>query len=244
MDGRAAWDSTSEHNGSYAVLSVAYNSLGDPGPASPPVNFTVNNPVPTNLTMVSGYPPANVVGTKSLLATASLNPPGASVHFFLFGGGLFAQDIGTAARTYFGWLFNWDSTTVHNGSYLIAAVGYNAAGDQSAPSAVVPFTVNNPLPTTTVRNPFPGKIVKTTTATLQADATTGITASVDFYLFGPNQFGALIGSGIFSTDLGWSANWDSTSVSNGSYAIVSVAYNSLGDAGPPSPPVSFTVTNP
>ena len=64
-----------------------------------------------------------------------------SVEFRLFGGsyGLNAPVICTATPTYYGWLCNWNTTTVPSGSYFLASEAFNSAG--SAFSSGVGVTV-------------------------------------------------------------------------------------------------------
>jgi hypothetical protein len=64
-----------------------------------------------------------------------------SVKFYLFGGAYFGQLVGTAALTLHGWIANWDTTTVPNGSYQLFSHATNISG--TGVSSGVTITVSN-----------------------------------------------------------------------------------------------------
>jgi hypothetical protein len=64
------------------------------------------------------------------------------VEFVATGGGLRDEKIGSARRTYIGFLYVWNTTTVPNGSYTLKSVAYNSNG-KFAPSAGVVVMVRN-----------------------------------------------------------------------------------------------------
>jgi hypothetical protein len=184
-------------------------------------------------------------------ATIALNPQASrpevtlphslSVEFWLFGGsyGYSGHLVGTATPTYYGWLYSWNTTTVPNGSYALLSEAFGPGG--SAFSSHVSITVNNaPLPTTSVVIPSNGATPSGTAATL--DATASNATSVEFRLFGGiyGYSGPVIGTGTL-TLYGWLYSWDTTTVPNGSYALLSEAFGSGGSAF--SPGVNITVTN-
>jgi hypothetical protein len=58
-------------------------------------------------------------------------------------GGAFSDTpIGTARKTYFGWLYQWDTASVPNGTYILTSVAFDLAGN-SGPSAGMSVTVQN-----------------------------------------------------------------------------------------------------
>jgi hypothetical protein len=83
---------------------------------------------------------AALSGTTTLDASAS---NATSVEFLLFGGsyGYNGHDIGTAALTYYGWTYAWNSATVPNGNYTLVAGATGPGG--SASSSGVGITVDN-----------------------------------------------------------------------------------------------------
>jgi hypothetical protein len=97
-----------------------------------------------------------------------------------------------------------------------------------------------PPPTTSVLIPATGAKLSGTASTLDASATNA--ASVEFWLLGGSYgySGKMIGTATL-TVYGWVSTWNTTSVPNNSYALVSEAVNSSGSAF--STPVSITVSN-
>jgi hypothetical protein len=74
------------------------------------------------------------------------------------------------------------------------------------------------------------------------DASASNATSVEFLLFGGVYgYSAQVACTATLTYYGWLCSWDSTSVPNGSYALVSEAFNSSGGAFSPGVPV--TVNN-
>ena len=89
--------------------------------------------VPTNGAILSGM--------KELLDASATKAT--SVEFRLFGGsyGLNAPVICVATPTYYGWLCNWNTTTVPNGSFFLASETFDTG--RSAFSSGVSVTVHN-----------------------------------------------------------------------------------------------------
>jgi hypothetical protein len=139
---------------------------GRPPPPPPPPTTSVL--VPANGATLSG---------STLLDASASNAT--SVEFRLFGGsyGYNAPVICTATPTYYGWLCNWNTTTVPNGTYLVSEA-FGAGG--SAFSSGVSVTVKNP-PTTSVLVPSNGATLSGSTL---LDASASNATSVEFRLFG------------------------------------------------------------
>jgi hypothetical protein len=122
------------------LQSVASDAAGNTG-SSPGVQVTINNPVPTtSVGIPSGD--ATLSGTTLLGATAN-DPIGiAKVQFTLTGGTLNQSIVGTAVPTIYGYLFNFNTATVANGSYMLQSVASDAAGNTGS-SPGVQVTINN-----------------------------------------------------------------------------------------------------
>ena len=58
-----------------------------------------------------------------------------------FGGGYWGKVIGTATPTIYGWFFSWNTTSVANGSSLLASEAFNSTGSAFSPG--VNITVAN-----------------------------------------------------------------------------------------------------
>jgi hypothetical protein len=177
---------------------------------------------------------ATLSGTATTLDASASNAT--SVEFLLTGGSYSNKVICTASLTIYGWLCSWNTTTVPNGSYTLHSEAFNSGG--SALSAAVNVTVNNePAPTTSVLIPANGAVLSGAT---NLDASASNATSVEFRLFGGGYFSSLIGTAR-PTIYGWLYNWNTASVTNGSYILASEAFNSAGSSF--SSGVNFTVKN-
>ena len=180
---------------------------------------------------------ATVSGKQALDAIAS--PATNEVQYELTGGSLNGKVIATATPTYFGWLAVWNTTTVPNGTYTLQSVAsYFVFNGGTTMSPGITITVNNP-PATSVLVPSNGTTLSGSTY-LDASATNA--TSVGFVLFGGSYgySGQLLCTAT-PTLYGWLCAWNTTTVPNGSYVLLSLAINSAGFAF--SSGVSITVTN-
>ena len=181
---------------------------------------------------------ATVSGTATTLDASATNAT--SIEFVLFGGsyGLSGHSVGAATLTYYGWVDTWNTTTVPNGSYVLVSYASGAGG--STASSGVSITVNNASPpTTSVLIPSKGATVSGST-TLDASATNA--TSIEFVLFGGSY--GLSGHSVGAATLtyyGWVDTWNTTTVPNGSYVLVSYASGAGGSTA--SSGVSITVHN-
>jgi hypothetical protein len=233
----AHWNTTAVANGTYTLQSVATDA--DNATLTSPVQlFEVNNSSPaTNVLYPSGG--ATVSGTSAVV-NASAAQYVTSVTYELFGGpsNLNGQVIATGTPTYYGWLSHWDTTTVPNGTYSLGSVAAYAGGQQGF-STRISITVNNPLPSTSILNPSKAS---TLTGSTPLDASASNATSVKFLLFGGTYgFSAPVVCTATPTIYGWICGWNTTTVPNGSYVLVSEALNTAGDTF--SSGVNVTVSN-
>ncbi len=126
-------------NGTYTLQSVASYAGGVTG-TSAPITITVNNPPPTTAVLVPSNGATQSGGAAILDASASANVT--SVSFELTGGTLTDQVISSSTPTYFGWIGQWDTTTVPDGTYTLQSVA-SYAGGVSGTSQGITITVNN-----------------------------------------------------------------------------------------------------
>src|SRR5207245_6894004 len=105
------------------------------------ISVTVDNAPPT-ISMSSPNPDATVTGTITVSASATDNVGVVGVQFKLDGVNLGAE-VTTAPYSIY-----WTTTLRANGSHSVTAVARDAAGN-TATSAAVSVTVNNPVPDTT-----------------------------------------------------------------------------------------------
>src|ERR1700733_1607865 len=179
-------------------------------------------------------------GAPYLDAEASDGPGVTKVLFELSGGpsDLSNQVIATGTSTYVGWLAKWNTTSVPNGSYSLQSMATDADNDTDS-STPVTITVNNPPPTTTVLVPSKGATLSGSTA---LDASASNATSVAFVLFGGSYGynGQLLCTATL-TYYGWVCSWNTTTVPDGSYVLLSGA--SGGGGSTFSAGVSVTVKN-
>jgi hypothetical protein len=232
----AQWNTTSVANGTYTLQSVATDANGS-AETSAPVTISVNNAAPTATVLIPS------AGTTES-GTAALVDAGASagvtkVTYEVSGGSLSDQVIATGTPTLYGWLAQWNTTTVPNGTYLLQSVA-SYGGGLSGASTAVSVTVANAAPTTTVLIPAAGTTQSGTAALLDAIASSGV-SNVTYEVSGGTLSDKVIATGTL-TLYGWLAQWNTTSVPNGTYSLQSVASYSGGVNGA-SAPVTITVAN-
>jgi hypothetical protein len=201
-------------------------------PVSPPTTSVV---LPSN--------GATISGDTWLDASASNSAGNASVTYEVSGGPASVSDkvVSSSSPTLYGYIGKWDSTDVPNGTYTLDSVATDAAG-WSTVSALVTVTVNNPPPSTVVGVPANNASISGT-ATLDANASAGVSQVTYEVSGGPaNLVDNVIATGT-PTFYGWLSAWNTTSVPNGTYTLQSVATYSGGVSGT-SAPITITVNNP
>jgi hypothetical protein len=195
------------------------------------------NPDPTTAVLI----PSNGTSLSGTAATLDASASNAtSVEFLLFGGiyGYAAPVICTSTLTYYGWVCSWNTTTVPDGFYALVSEASGPGG--SAYSSGVSITIDNPPPTTAVLIPSNGTSLSGTAATLDASASNA--TSVEFRLFGGSYgFNAPVLCTATPTYYGWLCSWNTTTVPNGTYALLSEAFGAGGSTF--SSGVSITIDN-
>ncbi len=119
---------------------------------------------------------ATVSGARVIL-DAGASAGVTQVQFEVSGGPANLNDlvVATAVPTYYGWIAEWNSTTVANGSYSLQSVA-SLSGGRSVSSSRVTITVNNPPPSTTVIIPSSGATLDTSKGyVIDALASPGVT---------------------------------------------------------------------
>jgi hypothetical protein len=240
-DGGSIWsDISGATSTTYTITSVTNSDIGSEfravftnGSGSATTNAATLDPPTTSVLIPSNG--ATLSGSTYLDASAS---NATSVEFRLFGGsyGYNAPVLCTATATEYGWLCSWNSASVPNGSYALVSEASNSSGNSY--SSGVSITISNP--TTSVLIPSNGATLSGTAATLDASASNA--NSVEFWLFGGSYgyAGHLVGTAA-PTYYGWFYSWNTTTVPNGSYALLSEAFGPGGSAF--SPHLSMTVKN-
>ncbi|HEY7090888.1 MAG TPA: N,N-dimethylformamidase beta subunit family domain-containing protein, partial [Tepidisphaeraceae bacterium] len=186
--------------------------------------------VPPSVSLTAPPAGASVSGTTPITATASDNLYVVGVQFLLDG-----QPLGKAVTTA-PYTLAWDTRNVSNGSHVLAALAWDAAGNSTA-TAGRTLTVNNPAdtapPVVQVTTPLNG-FAASGNVVLNAVANDNIgIATVQFQLDGINI-------GAPATTAPYHILWNSQSVVDGTYNITAVATD-LSGVSVTSAPVSITV---
>jgi hypothetical protein len=116
--------------------AVQYSQEGLSGESSPVTRVTT----PTKGATLRGD---TWLGASGTMTIGSVRVNVDKVEFEVTGGDLRHAIIGTAGYTYFGWLDEWNTASVPNGTYKIQSVAYQPA-DNVTYSAGVPIHVKNP----------------------------------------------------------------------------------------------------
>jgi hypothetical protein len=193
---------------------------------------------------------ATVSGTKVVL-DASASSGVTQVQFEVTGGTLNDTVIAAASLTPYGWVAQWNSTTVTDGVYTLQSIA--TSGDSIASSSGLSITVQNGTPSVSVVLPSLGASV-TGTQWLDATASPGV-VEVDFsvraetspfsppMLFGcisPNSCVSSLGHAV-PTIYGWLLNWNTADFPAGKYSLFAIAKYANGAQGLTTPLV--TVAN-
>jgi uncharacterized protein YjbI with pentapeptide repeats len=235
----AKWNTTTVPNGIYSLVSVATDADNNTD-TSTPISVTVDNPAPAT-TVVLPANNATISGTPYLDATASSGVT--KVRYDVSGGPSDLSDVqvATGTGTLIGWLAAWNTTTVPNGTYTLQSVA-SYAGGVSGTSAGISVTVDNPAPATAVVLPANNATISGTPY-LDATASSGVTHVTYEVSGGPSDLSDVQVATASLTYYGWLAQWNTTTVPNGTYTLQSVAAYSGGVTGT-SPGVTVTVANP
>jgi hypothetical protein len=240
----AQWNTTTSiASGIYNLVSVATDSDGNTA-TSFPVQVQVNNPTPTTKILIPSSG-ATLSGTSAVLDATASSPDGAPISVKFTGSGALNGvfgSLGTATPTLYGYIFVWNTTSVPNGTYTLQSVVTDVAGNYEYSTGVVSVTVANPAPTTAVLVPSGGASVSGTSSLLDASTSANVTY-VAFELSGGTINGEQLIATATPTYYGWLAEWNTTSVPNGTYKIQSVASYSRYFSGGTSAPVTITVAN-
>ena len=144
----------------------------------------------------------------------------------LSGGTVSDQVIATGTLTYVGWLAEWNTTRVPDGTYTVQSVS-SYSGGVSGTSPPIMITVGNTPPSTTVLIPSSGATLFGP-AILDAAASDNVgVTKVEFHLTGGTLNDVSIATAT-PTLVGWLADWNSRTVPNGIYMLQSVAYDAEG----------------
>jgi hypothetical protein len=234
----SSWSAPSDIDGSNQLFSVSCPNAS----FCAAVDFEGNAFTYKNLPSTIVLTPSNgatLSGTAVTLDASASNAT--SVEYWIFNGsfGMTGKMIGTATPTLYGWLASWNTTLVPNSSYLLESEAFGPGGSSTF-SPRVGITVANSPPSTSVLSPSNGATLSGTAVTLDASASNA--TSVEYWIIGGSYGlnGKMIGTAI-PTLYGWLASWNTTSVANNAYLLLSEAFGPGGSTF--SPVVGITVAN-
>jgi hypothetical protein len=197
--------------------------------------LTLNIPPTTSVLLPSSG--ATLQGSTWLDAGASSQNGIERVQFEISGGSVSDDVIGTGTGTLIGYLFDFNTATFPNGTYTLQSVATDKNG-LATTGAPVTVTIENP-PTTSVLVPSTGASLA---GSRYVAATATNATSVQFLLFGGSYgFEAPVICPATLTLFGWLCDWNTTTVPNGSYVLVSEASGPTGNTY--SSGVSISVKN-
>lgn len=226
-----SWNSASVANGTATLTAAAYDAAGNSA-VSAPVAVNVSNAVappsdttPPTVAIASPTGGATVSGNVAVSVSASDNVGVARVDLLVNGATVATSNVGP-------WQFTWSSSSVPNGSAILSAKAYDAAGNVTTSSAVsvdVSNGVSGSVPDTTppvvvITSPTNGSTVPSKLVSIKAGATdnsgaAGITQRLylDGALVTTVQGGAL------------SYNWNARKAASGTHTIKVAATDAAGN---------------
>jgi Subtilase family/Bacterial Ig domain len=211
------WNSATVANGTHVIAAVARDAAGNSRIAAS-VGVTVNNDTAApSVALTSPAVSTTVSGSVVLDATASDNVGVIGVQFTLDGANLGVEH--TAAP----YTAAWNTTTVPNGTHVIAAVARDAAGNsQIATSISVTVDNDTTAPAVAITSPAASATVAGSIA-LGATASDNVgVAGVQFTLDGVNIGGE-------HATPPYALTWNSTTVANGTHVIGAIARDAAGN---------------
>jgi hypothetical protein len=196
-------------------------------------------PRPTTNVLVPSYG-ASVHHTTTVDASASSPFEISKVEVRATGSGLNDAVIGTATKTRYGWILNWDTTHLADGTYSVRSVAYDMAS-KSAASSSISVVIDNTPPNTAIIYPSDGAAL-TGNSPLDASASDNVrVVGVEFHATDAAHNDHIVGEATL-TRYGWIVVWNTTNVSNGTYTITSIARDAAGNTTT-SNPISAVVQN-
>jgi hypothetical protein len=199
--------------------------------------------IPPSTSVIIPSNGATLSGSALLDAAGSDNIGVTQVQFEVSGGpsNLKDQLVATASPSVYGWLANWNTTNVLNGTYSLQSVATDTEGLLTT-AAPITVSLNNPAPVTSVVIPSNNTSVSGTQL-LDAWATSGV-AQVEFEVSGgPLNLNDRMVATASANVYGWLANWNTTNVPNGMYTLQSVASYFAGGLSGTSTGITVTVNN-
>lgn len=137
-----SWNTSALASGTYTLMTKAYDAAGNIGQSGVVAVNVVNDTIAPVVSLTAPGNNATVSGSVAITASASDNIGVSNVELYINGVLAFAGNV--APYTY-----NWNTTSVANGSYTLTARAYDNIGNIGQ-SATVSVTVSNDTTAPTV----------------------------------------------------------------------------------------------
>ncbi|MDQ3908415.1 MAG: Ig-like domain-containing protein, partial [Acidobacteriota bacterium] len=220
------WNTDASAEGAHTLTSKAYDLSGNAGTSSA-VTVTVKHDVtPPTVGITSPANGAAVLGTVAVQVSATDNVGVTQVE-------LYRDAVLIGTKTAAPYTFNWDTTTVANGTHTLTAKAYDADAN-SVTSAAVSVNVQNDFvaPAASIASPTAGQTVSATvTVQVSASDNVGVTR-VELY-----ADGGLVGT---KTAAPYAFSWNTDPLAETTHTLQAKAYDAANNVGTSSP-VSVTV---
>jgi hypothetical protein len=215
-----SWNSASLSSGSYTLIAKAYDAAGNVGQSNSVVVKVVTDTTAPSVTLTSPTNGSTLNGITAITASASDNIGVSKVEFY-------KNDVLISATNVAPYKYNWDTTSVANGTYTLSAKAYDTSGNvgQTLKTTVTVSnvsTVDATAPTVSITSPSAGsKVGGVITINASATDSVGVT-KVAFYVDGVLK----------ATDTAspFSYGWDTKTSTNGSHTLMVKAYDAAGNS--------------
>ncbi len=235
-------------NGPRSLTAVATDAAGNPSVPSDPYTFSVdsNGPVAPAITRVddnvgSLQGPIQKSGTTDDTTPTVVGTAGPNLKINVYDGLTLLGS--TTSNAQGDWSFT-PANPLATGPHNITATAVSAAGVESAPTGVFPFSIDTTAPALTLDTAnddvgaaqgviTPGGKTDDATPTLRGTGEPGATVKVF-------DNGQLIGTSIVTAAGTWALT-PSTPLVDGPHSITATATDPAGNSSPPTAPIPFTV---
>ncbi|MEX0428447.1 Ig-like domain-containing protein, partial [Nocardioides sp. DS6] len=215
-------------DGEHTLTATQTDEAGNTSPVSEPVTFTVDSQAPPAPVIEA---PTNNSSTNDTTPTISgTGEPGDIVTVTdQDGHQLGITEVGTDGS------WSLDSTELAEGTYTISALQTDAAGNDSATSDPVIFTVDTTAPDApAITGPKDGSEVNDSTPTISGTGEAGDTVTVT------DENGTTVCTATVQADGTWSCTPD-TALTDGDHTLTATQTDPAGNESPASDPVHITV---
>lgn len=208
------WDTSTLPTGSYDLSIAAYDAAGNVGQSQALAVHVSGDALVPIVTLTSPDDGTSVSGSVSISAEAQDNSGVTNTEFYLDSALLYASNVAPFSYT-------WDTRSAANGSHIVTARAYDAAGNVGLSQAVTVNVANDTIaPTVAITSPSANSTVSGTITIAVSAADDVEVTRVDVYRDG---------SLLFTTNAApYSFSWNTKSIANGAYTLTAKAFDAAG----------------